>query len=133
MLPLIAKRVGAKTTHAICLTCGGLGLLATGFCTTEYSLFAPMIGVGIAWASILSIPYAMLAGSIPAQRMGVYMGVFNLFIVIPQIVMSFVVSRIYKTWLGADPLHVVMLGGAMLIVAALVTLRVNDKTATRPA
>ena len=133
VLPLVAKRVGAKATHAICLACGGLGLLATRFCTTEYSLFLPMIGVGIAWASILSIPYAMLAGSIPAKRMGVYMGVFNLFIVIPQIVMSVVVSRIYKTWLGGDPLNAVMLGGAALIVAALVTLRVNDKAATKAA
>ncbi len=125
LLPLIAKRVGAKATHAICLTCGGLGLLATRYCTTEYGLFIPMIGVGIAWASILSIPYAMLAGSIPEKRMGVYMGVFNLFIVIPQIVMSFVVSRIYKPWLGADPLNAITLGGAALIIAALVTLRVK--------
>jgi maltose/moltooligosaccharide transporter len=104
-------------------------LLATKWCETKYALWLPMVGVGVAWASILALPYAMLAGSIPARRMGVYMGVFNLFIVLPQIVMSFVVSRLYQTALGGDPLHVVMLGGAVLLVAAAATTFVSYKPA----
>jgi maltose/moltooligosaccharide transporter len=132
LLPVIARRIGTKLTHAACLVCGGLGLLSTRWCNSDYALFIPMIGVGIAWASILSLPYSMLAGSIPARRMGVYMGVFNLFIVLPQIVMSFIVSRLYKTTLGGDPLNVVMLGGAVLLVAAASTAMVTYKTTDTP-
>ncbi len=121
----IARRLGIRLTHGLCLAIGGLGLLATGWCTTRYSLWLPMAAVGIAWASILALPYAMLAGCVPPARMGVYMGVFNLFIVIPQVVMSFVMPQIYDSLLGHDPLHAVMLGGASLLVAAL-TVRFVD-------
>jgi maltose/moltooligosaccharide transporter len=85
-----------------------------------------MIGVGIAWASILSMPYVILAGAIPAQRIGVYMGVFNLFIVIPQIIQSFLTPQIYKSLLGDNPLNAVMLGGLSMIVAAASVLIVKD-------
>ncbi len=128
LLAPIANRFGARLTHAICLIIGGGGLLATGWCATPHSLWLPMAAVGIAWASILSLPYVMLAGSVPASRMGVYMGVFNLFIVLPQVAMSFLTPLIYKPLLGGDPMHVVMLGGASLIVAA-VTLKFVDEGA----
>src|SRR5205085_2935258 len=85
-----------------------------------------MAGVGIAWASILSMPYVILSSSVPPARMGVYMGVFNLFIVIPQVVMSFVTPYLITHVIGTDPLRVVMLGGFSLLVAALSVLIVRD-------
>jgi maltose/moltooligosaccharide transporter len=91
-----------------------------------------MTGVGIAWASILSMPYVMLSTAVPPARMGVYMGVFNLFIVIPQVVMSFVMPPLIKNVIGADPLRVVMIGGASLIVAALSVFIVEDRHAPVP-
>jgi maltose/moltooligosaccharide transporter len=124
-LPKLAAAVGRKMVHIISLICGGAGLLSVAFIDNKYGLLASMTGVGIAWASILSMPYVMLSSAIPAKRMGVYMGVFNLFIVLPQIVMSFVVPRIYDTLLGHDPLKVVMLGGLSLLMAAVTVLLVD--------
>ena len=112
--------------HIIALICGGLGLLSVYFIHDKYVLWLSMAGVGIAWASILSMPYVILSGSVPAARMGVYMGVFNLFIVIPQAVMSFVTPYLIKHVIGDDPLSVVMLGGFSLLVAALSMLIVRD-------
>ena len=94
------------------------------------SLFG-MIGVGIAWASILSMPYVILAGAIKPERMGVYMGVFNLFIVIPQVVQSFLTHQIYKSILGDNPLNAVILGGISMLVAAVCVLVVKDIGATK--
>jgi maltose/moltooligosaccharide transporter len=125
-IPPLAKATSRKGVHIICLTLGGLGLLSTYFATSPYFLFIGMIGVGIAWASILSMPYVILAGAIPAQRIGVYMGVFNLFIVIPQIIQSFLTPQIYKSLLGDNPLNAVMLGGLSMIVAAASVLIVKD-------
>ena len=119
--------------YAICLALGGLGLISTMFATDKYFLWIGMAGVGIAWAAILSMPYVILAGAIRPERMGVYMGVFNLFIVIPQIVMSLIVPQIYENVLGGDPLNVVLLGGASLIVAALCVFIVKDVGASRLA
>ena len=110
----------------IALICGGIGLLSVGVDPRPIGLWVSMAGVGIAWASILSMPYVLLAGAIPAQRMGVYMGVFNLFIVVPQAVMSFVVPPLFAGALGRDPLNVVLLGGASLLVAAAATPFVDD-------
>jgi maltose/moltooligosaccharide transporter len=125
-IPPLAAATSRKAVHMICLACGGLGLLSTYFATGPYFLWIGMAGVGIAWASILSMPYVILAGAIRPERMGVYMGVFNLFIVIPQVVMSFVTPQIYESLLGKNPLNVVMLGGAMMLVAAVSVLIVND-------
>lgn len=130
-IPPLAERVGRKGVHMICLTLGGLGLISTYFATNPYFLWVGMAGVGIAWASILSMPYVILAGSIKAERMGVYMGVFNLFIVIPQIVQSFLTPQIYKPLLGDNPLNAVMLGGASMLVAALSVLIVKDVGAAK--
>ena len=121
-LPALAARLGRKTTHAIALVCGALGLLSVSVIHDRYVLLLTMIGVGVAWASILSMPYAILSTALPARRMGVYMGVFNFFIVIPEIVASLGFGPMIRLLFGRDnpnaPLYVVMLGGASLLVAA---------------
>ncbi|HEX5964365.1 MAG TPA: MFS transporter, partial [Pyrinomonadaceae bacterium] len=126
LLPSVANATSRKTVHMIALICGGLGLISVYFIGSKYLLFLSMAGVGIAWASILSMPYVMLSTSVPALRMGVYMGVFNLFIVIPQIVMSLIVPSIFNNVLGADPRNAVVLGGISLLVAAATVLGVRD-------
>lgn len=130
-LPFLAKTLGRKTTHALALSLGGLGLLSMYIVTTPNGQIPSMIGVGIAWASILAMPYAILASSIPAERMGVYMGIFNFFIVIPEIIASFLFGPIIKTLFGEGstiaPLYVVVTGGVCLLIAAAVCLFfVND-------
>ena len=96
-------------------------MLATGSIHNATLWQCTMIGVGIAWASILSMPYAILSGSLPAARMGVYMGLFNFFIVIPEILVSLVLGAVIKSRFGNEPVKVVMLGGGCLLVAALAT------------
>lgn len=125
-IPPLAARIGRKGVHILCLTCGGLGLISTYFASSPYFLWIGMVGVGIAWASILSMPYVILAGAIRPERMGVYMGVFNLCIVIPQVVQSFVTPQIYKSVLADNPLNAVMLGGASMLVAAACVFVVKD-------
>ncbi|MCA1576223.1 MAG: MFS transporter [Acidobacteria bacterium] len=126
MLPWLARKTSRKTVHLIALICGGVGLISVLFVSNKWMLFVSMAGVGIAWASILSMPYVMLSTAVPATRMGVYMGVFNLFIVIPQIVMSLLVPRIYNSMLGGDPRNAVVLGGISLLIAAATVLIVRD-------
>ena len=125
-IPPLAEKIGRKGVHILCLTLGGLGLLSTYYATGPYFLWIGMAGVGIAWASILSMPYVLLAGAIKPERMGVYMGVFNLFIVVPQVVQMFLTPQIYKPLLGDNPLNAVMLGGASLIAAAICVFIVKD-------
>jgi len=126
LLPGFAKVTSRKTVHMVALVCGGIGLISVFFVGNKWLLFGSMAGVGIAWASILSMPYVMLSTAVPATRMGVYMGVFNLFIVIPQIVMSLIVPRIFNNVLGGDPRNAVVLGGISLLVAAVTVLGVRD-------
>ena len=126
LLPSLAKATSRKTVHTIALACGGLGLISVYFITSKWMLFASMAGVGIAWASILSMPYVMLSTAVPPARMGVYMGVFNLFIVIPQIVMSLIVPSIFNNVLGGDPRNAVVLGGISLLIAAATVVVVRD-------
>jgi len=133
MLPSLAKETSRKTVHMIALVCGGLGLISVFFITNKFLLFASMAGVGIAWASILSMPYVILSTAVPPLRMGVYMGVFNLFIVIPQIVMSLIVPRIYNNLLGGDPRNAVVLGGISLLIAAATVWGVRDVHAENQA
>jgi len=130
-IPPLANKIGRKGVHITCLILGGVGLISTYFATGPYFLWIGMAGVGIAWASILSMPYVILAGAIKPERMGVYMGVFNLFIVIPQVVQSFLTPQIYKGLLGNNPLNAVMLGGASMIVAALCVFIVKDVGAAK--
>jgi maltose/moltooligosaccharide transporter len=127
LLPKIALATSRKTVHALSLICGGLGLISVYFIQDKWVLLGTMVGVGIAWASILSMPYAILSGALPAARMGVYMGIFNFFIVIPEIIASIFFGRIIRAIFGenstAAPLYMVIAGGVfMLIAAALVTI-----------
>ena len=126
ILPLIAKKTGRKFVHAVALLAGGIGLISTGFIHDRFGWQCTMIGVGIAWASILAMPYAMLSGALPAERMGVYMGIFNFFIVIPEILASLALEPIVKNVFGNDPVKVVMLGGASMLIAAATVFRVKD-------
>lgn len=126
ILPAIAAKTGRKLMHTICLSFGGLGLISLYFVTDKYLAFVPMIGVGIAWASILSMPYVILAGAVKPERMGVYMGVFNLFIVIPQIIQNFLTPRLFQPLFGGDPLDAVVFGGILMLVAAASVFIVKD-------
>jgi maltose/moltooligosaccharide transporter len=125
-LPKIAAATSRKTVHAIALICGGLGLLSTCLIHDQYVLLLTMVGVGIAWASILAMPYAILSSALPPARMGLYMGIFNFFIVIPEIVASLTFQPLVRYVFGNNPLYVVMLGGASLLVAAALVVRVRD-------
>jgi maltose/moltooligosaccharide transporter len=126
ILPVMAKATSRKAVHSLALVAGGVSLLATGFIHDRMLWQCTMIGVGIAWASILAMPYAILSGALPAERMGVYMGIFNFFIVIPEILASIALEPIVKNIFGNDPVKVVMLGGASMLIAALMTTRVKD-------
>ena len=132
LLPALARATNRKTVHAVALVCGGLGLLSVFLVQNKWMLFVSMAGVGVAWASILSMPYVILSTAIPPARMGVYMGVFNLFIVIPQVVMSFVVPPIFDNVLGGDPVNVVALGGVSMLIAAVTVLIVQDVSGRVP-
>ncbi|OGS69283.1 MAG: MFS transporter [Flavobacteria bacterium RIFCSPLOWO2_12_FULL_35_11] len=125
-LPAIAKKIGRKLTHAVSLAFGGLGLISIYFVPNENWLFLSMFGIGIAWASILAMPYAILAGSIPAKKMGVYMGIFNFFIVIPQIINAIIGGPIVKYFYGGNPIYALIISGISLLIAAILVVRVKD-------
>jgi len=130
LLPPLARATSRKTVHVISLLCGALGLISVYFIHDKGILLISMIGVGIAWASILSMPYAILSGALPAARMGVYMGIFNFFIVIPEIIASFCFGPVIRALFGRDnpnaPMYVVMAGGVFMAVAAVSVLLVQD-------
>ena len=128
ILPKLTSYIPRKILHCICLLLGGLSLIAIYLIHDQFTLQYTMIGVGIAWASILSMPYAILSSAIPPERMGVYMGVFNLFIVFPEIIASVFLQPLVKHVFNNQPLYVVMMGGVSLLVAALFMLRVDDRS-----
>jgi maltose/moltooligosaccharide transporter len=132
-LPAVAARLGRRATHTLCLIAGGLGLLSVAVVHDKYLLFLSMTGVGIAWASILSMPYAILAGSLPAHRTGTYMGIFNFFIVIPEIVASLAFGWVMLHLLDNNRLAAVVAGGAFMLLAAVLTQRVRDEEVPLPA
>jgi maltose/moltooligosaccharide transporter len=137
LLPPLAKATSRKTVHVVALLCGAAGLLSVYFIQDKNLLLLTMIGVGVAWASILSMPYAILAGALPPARMGVYMGVFNFFIVTPEIVASFAFGPAIRAAFGPDnpraPLYVVMAGGVFLLLAAACVSLVRDVGDAVPA
>ena len=126
-LPILAKRTSRRITHMICLFCGALGLISIYFITDPNWLIVSMIGVGIAWASILSMPYAMLAGALPSDKMGYYMGVFNYFIVIPQLVAASILGVIVGQFFAGEAIYALLVGGMSMILAGFLCLRVNDE------
>jgi maltose/moltooligosaccharide transporter len=120
ILPSIADRLGRKTTHSLCLLAGAAGLISVAFVTNKYMLYGCMTGVGIAWASILSMPYAMLSPVLPRNKIGIYMGIFNFFIVLPEIIASLGFKWIMKYILNNDMLLAVQIGGVLMIIAAII-------------
>jgi maltose/moltooligosaccharide transporter len=118
LLPAIAKRMGRRNTHALSLLAGGLGLLSIYIAPNPQFLMISMIGVGMAWGSILSMPYAMLAGSVPAHKMGIYMGIFNFFITVPQIVSGVANRPIVQHLFGNHAIYAIVMGGVFFLIAA---------------
>jgi maltose/moltooligosaccharide transporter len=127
LLPVLAKYTSRRMTHLIALFCGGFGLISFYLISDPSWLWFSMIGVGIAWASILSIPYAMLSGSLPAEKMGYYMGVFNFFIVIPQIVAGTLLGFMLTHFFNGQTIYILVTGGVSMIIAGLLNLWVDDR------
>ncbi|MBP7273769.1 MAG: MFS transporter [Saprospiraceae bacterium] len=124
VLPTIAKRIGNNITHAVCLTFGGLGFISMYFTNQVSMIMVAMFFVGIAWGSIMTMPYVILSDSVPPKRMGVYMGIFNMFIVIPILLQMLTLPWYYST-IGGDPLHALVLAGICFLLAAVCTLFVK--------
>ncbi len=126
VLPVLAVRLGRRGAHTLCLLTGGIGLLSVPLIHDKWLLFLPMIAVGIAWASILSMPYSILSAAIPTSHMGVYMGIFNFFIVIPEILSALFFGRIMSDVFGNNRMMAIALGGICLLVAAALMQRVDE-------
>jgi len=127
VLPVLARRTSRKACHAVCLAIGGLSLASTFFIHDKHLLLIPMLGVGVAWASILTMPYAILVAALPPNRMGYYMGLFNFFIVIPQIVSGLVLGWFTKHMFGNHAILTLVLGGVSMVIAAVLALFVTDR------
>ena len=125
-LPVLAKYTSRKATHAISLVLGGLGLASIYIFKDPNLLIISMLGIGVAWASILSMPYAILTGSLPAHKMGVYMGIFNFFIVIPQILAASILGFFMRQFFGGEAIWALVAGGGSMIIAALTVFIVDD-------
>jgi maltose/moltooligosaccharide transporter len=133
VLPVFARATSRKFVHMTCLVIGGVSLMSIMAIHSLNMLIIPMIGVGIAWASILTMPYAILAGALPAKRMGFYMGVFNFFIVIPQIVSGLLLGFVTKHFFSGHTVSTLALGGASMVLAGVLTLFVHEHGAKRAA
>ncbi len=129
-LAWLAKKYNAKYLHAICLTLAGIGLYILPFIKDPVWVFVPMIGMGLSWASMMGNPYIILAGSIPAKRTGIYMGIFNMFIVIPMLLQNITMPLYYESWLSNNPINAMKLAGIMLIMGALCTFFITYKKDT---
>jgi maltose/moltooligosaccharide transporter len=115
----LVKKFTARSIHRVCLIAGGLGLILAAVLRQQHMLIGSMVLVGIAWASILSMPYAMLSNAVPPERMGFYMGVFNFFITLPQILAATCLGFLMRKVLGGSPMNVVLLGGASMALAGV--------------
>jgi maltose/moltooligosaccharide transporter len=130
-LPFIAKHIGRKFTHALSLIAGGLGLISIYFITDPAMLKFSMVGVGLAWASILAMPYVILSSSIPAGKLGIYMGIFNFFITLPQIINGFLGGWIVSHLYNGQPVYAIVLAGVFLLCAAVAVIFVYDAGAIK--
>jgi len=126
LLPIMARATSRKITHAICLVIGGVSLISISLISSSWLLILPMIGIGIAWASILSLPYAMLTGALPQNKMGVYMGIFNFFITIPQILAASILGSMVKHLFHGNTMNALVTGGIAMIIAAITVKFVRD-------
>jgi maltose/moltooligosaccharide transporter len=127
MLPVLAKRIGKNYTHMFCLIIGGIGLISLFFIHDKMMLLLPMLGVGLAWASTLTMPYSILANALPANKMGFYMGVFNFFIVIPQIVAAALLGFCIKLFFNNESIYALVIGGISMIIAGLLCVFVQKE------
>lgn len=126
LLPMLAQRIGRKYTHMLCLVIGGIGFLSLIFIKSHTLLLIPMIAVGLAWASTLTVPYAILAGALPPNKMGFYMGVFNFFIVIPQLIASAILGFVIKDIFHEQGIYALVIGGVSMIIGGFLNFIVKD-------
>jgi maltose/moltooligosaccharide transporter len=127
LIPIIAVKIGKSRTHMVSLVMGGMGLILMYFMPDKNAMILPMIFIGIAWASILAMPYSMLSGVIPAAKMGVFMGVFNFFITLPQIVSALFSGPIVKHLFGGNAAYALMLGGGLMILAGILNFTIKNE------
>jgi len=125
LIPPMVRRYGARRTHGFNLSLGALGLISFALIDDPQWLLASMVGVGFAWASILSLPYALLADCLPAEKMGVYMGIFNFFIVIPQLVAASILGFVLGTFFDGAPVYALLMGGVSMLLAGVLALKVR--------
>ena len=130
LLPFLAQRIGKAKTHIFGLLCGAAGYASFFIFTDPQHLLIAEIGVGIAWASILAMPYAILASNLPQSKLGIYMGLFNIFIVVPQLLVATVMGSIMKAWFPTEPIYTMAFASAMMVLAALAMLRVKAAEAS---
>ncbi len=133
LLPLLAKHLGKAKTHIVGLLCGALGYASFFLFTDPQHLIFAEIGIGIAWASILAMPYAILASSLPQAKLGIYMGLFNVFVVVPQLLVATVMGSIMKSFFPTDPIYTMALAAGTLMLAALAMMRVTEGASEAPA
>lgn len=129
----VTKFLGPKLMHSICLLIGAMGLIFVSFFSSQYYLLISMIAIGIAWSSILSMPYVMLTSALPKDKIGVMMGMFNLFIVIPQIIASSLLGFVMKIFLNNEPMNAILLGGISMGIASILTYLVVSYSKTTDA
>ncbi len=127
LLPLLALKIGRKYTHMACLIVGGIGLVSMLFLKDKQLLLLPMVGIGLAWSSTLTMPYSILAGALPAKKMGFYMGVFNFFIVIPQILAAAILGFFVRILFNNQSIYALVVGGVSMIIAGLLNFLVKDQ------
>lgn len=130
LLPVLARMSSRKFVHMLCLVIGGVSLVSMFLITSKSMMLLPMVGVGIAWASVLTMPYAILAGALPANKMGYYMGLFNFFVVIPQIIAGAVLGPVIKNFFHNQSVYALVIGGVCMIGAGLLSLLVKDDADT---
>jgi len=126
LIPIMVRKMGLKRSHMVNLFCGGLGFISFVIIQDPFFLLVSMVGVGMAWASILSLPYALLSTVIPYQKMGLFMGIFNFFIVLPQILAASILGIIVGQLFGGEPVYALVVGGVSMLIAGLLTIRVEQ-------
>jgi maltose/moltooligosaccharide transporter len=126
LLPVMARKTSRVTTHVVCLIIGGLGLISMYLFKEPKLLLISMTAIGIAWASLLTMPYAILSSAVPHNKMGVYMGMFNLFVVIPQILASAILGLLVRTVFHGQAIYAIVLGGVAMILSGFLMAFVKD-------